>query len=471
MCHGDRELSGSSISRGGSMLIRRLRRSRLAMIAALVTIAASSVGVAHAADNYGTVIPADYAGATVVGIGSDQPGTNKGAFPAPAMKSIRLWDDSFAWCNLEPHPGVWNEAAFKSLSDDVNYARSPSQGYTQIILTLGMTPAWAVPGASPQATGCLSGTQTQAPDGYAAWDQYIAEVSFRFTGRITAYEVWNEPGLPQYWTGGAAALGQFTAQAFYTIKARDPNAQVLSGSLTPRTCSNTRTLCAFDSSYLQELRYDSWPVDGIAFHSYSGYSGPGPLPAGAETAATLLQQHGDQVSWVIQGLNAQSPPRAFPLWETEVNHDLNVINGVRQLHDPLASGAQVQVVGRTFLDDIVWGVNHEVWYGWNADKRTDASTHFLGVPLENDNQAVGALVLRTMTSWTAGHTYLGCYNTTTSGVAVHYCYFDGREIAYSAHSVTIPGLNGCRSTLPDGLPCTSATNITLTPTPQLIVYQ
>ncbi|MGI8882540.1 MAG: hypothetical protein ACR2KJ_18955 [Jatrophihabitans sp.] len=423
----------------------RSPRSRLSLLipvillAGLAVVFQSAASTAGASSNSYQVIPADYAGVNYVGAG----------LPAVAGKTIRLWDDGTNWCDLEPQPGVWNTGALETLVTNLR-----SAGYTQIILTLGMTPAWASTGAQGQGPNYVCSGQsayTTTVPTEDAWYGYVAHLASEFAGRITAYEAWNEPASQTYWTGTYQQMSRLTSLAYWAVKQFDPAATVLSGSLTPRSTPG------WDYNYLQQIAWDGWQIDGIAFHSYSYFrcvpdAGTGQCAAGE--VKTMLDDHVAQVNAVNSGIAQMQPPRAISVWETEVNH-----NDAGTVWATVSQGAQVQLVARTFIDDIRYGVNHEVWYAFNRA---------FGVSMDNTGAAY--LTLRTMQSWVTGHVFINCYDHTVSGVEVVQCYVDGREIDWSAKSVQIPGLNGLRCTLPDGV-CASATNITLTPTPQLIVYQ
>lgn len=102
------------------------------------------------------------------------------------------------------------------LDDVVDGARARG---IKVLATLWRTPEWANQGA-----GLL------APPSHAADYGNIAEILARhFRGRISAWEVWNEPNHPDYFKGGASAYAALLKASYKRFKAGDPKAKVVMG--------------------------------------------------------------------------------------------------------------------------------------------------------------------------------------------------------------------------------------------------
>lgn len=96
----------------------------------------------------------------------------------------------------------------------------------------------------------------------AAWKNYVKALTVHFKGRVSYYEVWNEPDGIWCWKHGvnATELGVFTRETAKTIKETDSSAQVIGGvlCLRPITYIN-QALATGMGEYL----------DYISFHEYT----------------------------------------------------------------------------------------------------------------------------------------------------------------------------------------------------------
>lgn len=77
------------------------------------------------------------------------------------------------------------------------------------------------------------------PADYDAWSRFVSFVVTTYKSNIHAWEIWNEPDLGSpvtqpcdgFWCGSAAQYAELLAVSYKAIKAADPNATVLFGSL------------------------------------------------------------------------------------------------------------------------------------------------------------------------------------------------------------------------------------------------
>ena len=102
----------------------------------------------------------------------------------------------------------------------VNAADSRGMG---ILGVLNSTPAWAVePGRVPVAS---------PPASDAEYAEFVGQVAARYAGKVSAYEVWNEPNAYTFWNPAPnpAEYTQLLQAAYPAIKAADPDATVIGG--------------------------------------------------------------------------------------------------------------------------------------------------------------------------------------------------------------------------------------------------
>ncbi|MGH9158079.1 MAG: cellulase family glycosylhydrolase [Acidimicrobiales bacterium] len=91
------------------------------------------------------------------------------------------------------------------------------------IKVLGML--WATPGWANGGGG--SAVPPSDPGDYARFARWAAE---HFRGRVSAWEVWNEPNDRYFWAADAARYAALVRAAYPSFKAGDPAALVVAGS-------------------------------------------------------------------------------------------------------------------------------------------------------------------------------------------------------------------------------------------------
>lgn len=215
------------------------------------------------------------------------------------------------WNNIEPAQGYWNWSTVDTL---VNTAAARNMG---ILGVLNSTPAWAVPAGDPAvATPPASDAQ------YAAFASAVAQ---RYAGKVSAYEVWNEPNAATFWypSPDPGAYTKLLQAAYPAIKAADPNATVIGGVVGWVT--DTPGLAINAASYIQGM-YDNGAqgyFDALSFHPYQyqvpfGNGTPyGPL-APINQLATIHQE------MVAAGDGSKQ------IWATEYGEPTSVVDNTTQ---------------------------------------------------------------------------------------------------------------------------------------------
>jgi hypothetical protein len=146
------------------------------------------------------------------------------AWPGVTFSEWRLWDAGVAWPQLEPEPGKWN---FELLD---NYVRIAAEHHVNLLLTLGLTPAWA--SARPEEPSAYGKGNAAEPRRISDWEKYIRVVASRYRGRIHEYEVWNEPNVKRTFSGSAGEMARLSRTAYRVLKSVDPTMTVVSPSAT-----------------------------------------------------------------------------------------------------------------------------------------------------------------------------------------------------------------------------------------------
>lgn len=112
---------------------------------------------------------------------------------------LRIWDNGAYWARLQPTPGPFNTDAIDRLDRFVAIAdkRTPR---AEVILTLGITPPWAVTNCqrlaqydTPESPACSTPPRTAAERD--AWKAYVRTLATRYNGKVRYFELWNEPDI------------------------------------------------------------------------------------------------------------------------------------------------------------------------------------------------------------------------------------------------------------------------------------
>jgi O-antigen ligase len=194
---------------------------------------------------------------------------------------------TFPWAAIEPEPGTFDWAAW-----DRVVAEAESRDL-ELVAVLDGAPAWA--GAPPPA------------EGFAHFAQTLAA---RYADRIDAYQIWNNPNLADGWGGYAdpAAYAQLLQRAAEGIRAADPEARILLGSLAPTEEQGPENLS--EVRFLRRLyAAGAGPYfDVVSAQPYGFDTGPTDRRVGEGTLnfsrAILLRQEmvaqgdGDKAVWV-----------------------------------------------------------------------------------------------------------------------------------------------------------------------------
>lgn len=211
---------------------------------------------------------------------------------------VRMWSTGTSWAELQPAPGPidWRGNLYAQRLDYFVRHVSRQQGEHQMVMTLGMTPAWAV--AKGDASACsqspFGALTCMPPADLNAWRLFVRELAQRYQeSPIKVWEIWNEADVGMHWLGGADLMVEMVRIAAEEVKAVSPRSLVLGPNVTSLGMRFLHDFLAAGGG-----KY----IDGVSVHVYSGRS-PKRLMDQIRNVKDLMQSHG----------------LSLPIWNTETN--------------------------------------------------------------------------------------------------------------------------------------------------------
>lgn len=308
-------------------------------------------------------------------------------WPSVQFSGWRLWDTYTNWLSIEPTRGQFQ---FSKLDALVDLAAVNGK---EIILTLGMTPAWASirpDEPCPYAKGCAA-----PPKNLADWDNYVRTVVTRYRGRIAYYEVWNEPTFSDmqpfskgFFSGSTVDMVALARIAYTTIKEVDPAAKVLSPGFSEEGGIQRldKFLAAGGRPY----------VEVVSHHFYR--SSPEAIPSLVYSVRQVMTKHGMS---------------EVPLWNTESGYLVqNRKKDVKPWRpEPwswssrvLSQDDEAAIIPRAFALGFWAGVSRYYWFAWDNG--------VMGIA-EDEGKREGPAVQgwQRSTQWFTGSRLVGCGST------------------------------------------------------------
>lgn len=265
-------------------------------------------------------------------------------WPTAEVGSLRTWDAKVRWADLQPAPDTWN---FSRLDILVNGA---AQRKIEVLVPLGMPAAWA--SSRPQEPSAYGLGEAAPPARLEDWERYVRTVATRYKGRVTAYEIWNEPNLPRFFSGSPQELVRLTCAAQRTIKLVDPNAIIVSPA----------ALGDYGVVWLDKFLAAGGGncFDVLGYHFYNKHKDP-------ETHIVIFKS--------IRDTEHKYGSATKPIWNTEAGW---LIESVQQKIDArvagFENGARVltrkeapAIVARTFILHAAMGTERFYWYALDND--------------------------------------------------------------------------------------------------------
>ena len=254
-------------------------------------------------------------------------------WPGVRFGSIRPAGTS--WGAMEPAKGQFD---WHSLDTWVAQAESH---HVQLDYVFVNTPQWASTRPNEACIGKKLGCA--APPNLDDWAEFVTALATRYRGKISSYELWNEPNGSGFWTGTPKQMVELAQRAYPIIKLIDPSAIVT----TPAVSSSGWPL-SHDEWLDQYLSAGGGKfADAIAWHGYAGRNDRPALPPEG------LSEQIQAVRKVLGKHNLST----LPIWNTEGGWGRDA-----QLPD---EGAQAAFLTKWFLINFTNGVARAYWYQWD----------------------------------------------------------------------------------------------------------
>ncbi|MGQ9537247.1 MAG: GH39 family glycosyl hydrolase, partial [Actinomycetota bacterium] len=243
----------------------------------------------------------------------------------------------FAWADLEPLRGVWNFTG-----SDAVMAEATSRGI-RVLGILGTSPPWAN-GGNPW---------NYPPTDLEAWRNYVRTVCARYRGSISAWEIWNEENIPQFWMPepDVGRYMELLAAASREIRDVDPGARVVMGGMA-----------GLGYDYLNQCLAGGAAdyVDAIAYHPYAETIGAAGQPEEDlfRPKEPLCRALVDFLRWLISLYS----DRDLEIWITEVGWTTCTDSppGVDE-------ATQAAYLLRTMINYADTAVDRVIWYSLRDD--------------------------------------------------------------------------------------------------------
>lgn len=187
-----------------------------------------------------------------------------------------------SWKLHEPRPGEYSEELFGELDRLVDGANG--QG-VKVLLSVSKAPEWSRPV-----------TEMDGPPGdYGQFEGFMRYLATRYSGRVAAYELWNEPNLQREWNGSPLSAADFVAlmrRGAAGVRAADPAALIISGA--PATTGINDGVNAIDDRVYFGAMLAAGAaefIDGAGVHPYGWANPPDARAADATQVSTSHNNH------------------------------------------------------------------------------------------------------------------------------------------------------------------------------------
>jgi hypothetical protein len=209
--------------------------------------------------------------------------------------------------------------------------------HISILATVNSPPAWAVLPGQPPVAG--------RPASPAAFGRFAGKVAEHFRGKVSAYEIWNEPNAASFFAPSPDPAGyvDLLKAAYPAIKAADPSALVVTGGLGAIIDFAT---IAIDPVKFVTAMYAAGAkdyFDAISFHPYQ-YTMK--FSESWHPDAPLNQLAGIRQAMILNGDAGKR------VWATEYGEPSSVVGETAQavyLEDMLSKWSQLPYAGPVYV--------------------------------------------------------------------------------------------------------------------------
>jgi hypothetical protein len=296
------------------------------------------------------------------------------SWPSVSIGGLRLWDAGVQWMDMAPTGGVWR---FDRLDHLVDLAHANG---ASVLYPLGTTPRWMSSRPEepcPYGKGCAA-----EPVRLAHWEEYVRRIAQRYTGRISAYEVWNEPfftelkarkGESDFFYGSAKQMVEMARLARRTLDDIDP-AAVLT---TPGFTGDERGLDLFLSEGGKNY------IQAVAFHFYASSSEE--FARKVSAVRKVMEKHG---------------VGHLPLWNTETGVETTPPEDARLMRATPAREAAAALWSQLLILGTAAGIERFYYYAWD--------NYNSGMVTSTGDARFGYEEFRRLQGWLLNSQALGC---------------------------------------------------------------
>jgi len=332
-----------------------------------------ATGMSAAPASAAKYVPAPLFGQHVASIGSPSP-------QAPStLRAVRLWDAGVSWKNVEYADNKYDWSRL-----DRAVANAKALGAQEILYTMGSTPSWAA--SDPNSKLALYGEGSNShPRSNTLYTDYLKAVATRYPA-ITAFQVWNEANLRDFYLGTPEQMAQLTKDAKVALRSIGSRAKLVAASTTVRAAG---PVGKFGKAYGKAMKKKkAWSyVDAVSAHFYPpATSGPGTRVSYIKKVKSYYKKYG---------------AKNKPLWDTEMSYgDTRTYMTIKRQYTGATAAA---FVARTYLDSMRYGVSRVFWYGWDI--------HVLGTDMTSRSDGsltAGGKAFEEIQKWMSGARWYGC---------------------------------------------------------------
>jgi len=242
--------------------------------------------------------------------------------------NVKWIREDFVWQQIEPTKGSFDFSVYDNIVDD-----ALANGFN----ILGIcAPGGAEEYANPWSSGSASPNTDEHYQDYA---DFVAALVQRYKGKVTHWEIWNEPDGEEYWKPQPNVIDYVSLlkRAYTTAKEVDPSVKIVGmGGVDSGNTNYIST--AFQNGALDYM-------DIISVHPYGD---------SAIFEASTQYQNLDVIENLISTYGASTP-----IWATEV--------GYFTYDEGVDEDRQAELLVRVYLSLLSKGVKNVFWYNLADD--------------------------------------------------------------------------------------------------------
>lgn len=285
--------------------------------------------------------------------------TPETGWPTIPIQHYRIWDMGVTWRHINIAPGVYDWTRLDLIVNEFI-----ARGGVNLTYVIAGTPQWCAkdPTLPNYAPWIGPGSNSQPIDN-THFQAFCIAIAQRYLGRISSYQIWNEPQLKDFWGyDNWDALAEMTRIANNAIHGVSASLKTISGPVLPRMSSGGMTR---GGKYLTALKAKNWPVDIYSAHIYPeiGYT-PGRWRQFAK-------------DWQDKLTELAAPKKAK--WVTETN--MNLFGG------PLTDAAIIDYMNRIDAICTDESIFKCYWYCWQH-----SDPMLLGIPFSPTSSGTSTLL-------------------------------------------------------------------------------